>query len=146
MTDDERVKSIVLAQGWLSRTPESFQRQVLERCLLRKCKPGASIFRKGDPPGGLFGLLSGGLAVDIAPSERGPNMAYFLRPGAHRLPQAFRDIGREPLPRRPLDHEAQHDGLDGGVLEPLSRRNVARPEGTQRRKGAVAELPHYVLR
>ena len=82
MTDDERVKSIVLAQGWLSRTPESFQRQVLERCLLRKCKPGASIFRKGDPPGGLFGLLSGGLAVDIAPSERGPNMAYFLRPGA----------------------------------------------------------------
>ena len=82
MTDADRVNSIVLAQGWLSRTPEPFQRAVLARCLTRKFKAGAAIFRKGDPPGGLFGLLSGSLAVDIAPAERGPNMAYFLRPGA----------------------------------------------------------------
>lgn len=82
MSDAERVRSVVLTQGWLSRTPKPFQGQVLQRCLLRKFEPGASIFRKGDPPGGLFGLLSGSLAVDIAPSERGPNMAYFLRPGA----------------------------------------------------------------
>ncbi len=82
MTDADGVKSIVLAKGWLSRTPDAFQRAVLQRCLLRKFKLGASIYRKGDSPGGLFGLVSGALALDIAPSERGPNMAYFLRPGA----------------------------------------------------------------
>ena len=82
MTDADQVHSIVLTQGWLSRTPEPFQRAVLARCLTRKFKAGAAIFRKGDPPGGLFGLLSGSLAVDISPAERGPNVAYFLRPGA----------------------------------------------------------------
>lgn len=76
------VDSIVLSRGWLSKMPEPFQQAVLERCLLRRFKAGAAIFRKGDAAGGLFGLVRGSLAVDIAPSERGLNMAYFLRPGA----------------------------------------------------------------
>jgi CRP/FNR family cyclic AMP-dependent transcriptional regulator len=76
------VNSVVLSRGWLSRLPESFQQAVLERCLLRRFKSGAAIFRKGDPPGGLFGLVRGSLAVEIAPSERGLNVANFLRPGA----------------------------------------------------------------
>lgn len=82
MSDVDRPRNIVLAGGWLSRTPASFQQAVLARCILRSFKAGAAIFRKGDPPGGLFGLVRGGLAVDIAPAERGPYMAYFLTPGA----------------------------------------------------------------
>ena len=82
MSDIDRVKSIVLTRGWLSNTPESFQHAVIDRCMLRKFRAGTTVYRKGDPPGGLFGLVTGSLAVDIAPAERGPNMAYFLRPGA----------------------------------------------------------------
>ena len=82
MSDIDRVKSIVLTRGWLSNTPESFQLAVIDRCMLRKFRAGTTVYRKGDPPGGLFGLVTGSLAVDIAPAERGPNMAYFLRPGA----------------------------------------------------------------
>ena len=82
MNDIDRLRRTILARGWLGRTPESFQRAVLGRCILRKVKSGATVFRKDDPPGGLFGLLSGSLAVDIAPAELEPNMAYFLTPGA----------------------------------------------------------------
>ncbi|WP_428663607.1 Crp/Fnr family transcriptional regulator [Reyranella sp.] len=82
MSDADRAESVVLAKGWLSRTPDRFQHAVFERCILRKFRSGSSIYRRGDPPGGLFGLVSGSLAVDISPLERGPFMGYFLRPGA----------------------------------------------------------------
>jgi CRP/FNR family cyclic AMP-dependent transcriptional regulator len=62
--------------------PESFQQEVMGRCVLRKFKTGAWVFRPGDPPGGMYGLVSGSLAVDISPAGRGPDLSNFLRPGA----------------------------------------------------------------
>jgi CRP/FNR family transcriptional regulator, cyclic AMP receptor protein len=79
--DTDRLRSVFLEKGWLSRTPEPFQSAVIEHGVLRKFKAGGSIYRRGDSPGGLFGLVSGSLAVDISPAERGPYMGYFLRPG-----------------------------------------------------------------
>jgi CRP-like cAMP-binding protein len=35
----------------------------------------------GDPPGGMFGLVSGGVGVSIVPGERGPYFAHLGRPG-----------------------------------------------------------------
>jgi CRP/FNR family transcriptional regulator, cyclic AMP receptor protein len=43
---------------------------------------GHPVFIIGDPPGGMCGLVSGGLAVSVAPGERGPYFAHFARPGA----------------------------------------------------------------
>ena len=72
---------IVLRRGWLSLTPQSFQRDVLDRCFLVRFEAGEFIYVVGDPPGGMFGLVSGGVSVSIAPGERGPYFAHFARPG-----------------------------------------------------------------
>ena len=48
---------------------------------MEQFKAGATIFSVGDPPGGMFGLVAGGLGVSIAPGERGPSLAHFARPG-----------------------------------------------------------------
>ena len=71
-------RKIVLHQGWLSNTPQPFQQAVLERCLLQDVKAGASIYMAGDPPGGMFGLVSGDLSVLAGPGAR---LLYIVRPG-----------------------------------------------------------------
>ncbi len=69
-------------QGWLSFTPAAFRRTVLDRCRLESYEAGAAIYSVGDPPGGMFGLVRGNLAISIAPGERGPYVAHFATPGA----------------------------------------------------------------
>jgi len=72
---------LVSRRGWLSMTPPTFRRTVLGRCKLEVFKAGAPVYSVGDPPGGMFGLVRGGLALSIAPGERGPYVAHFVRPG-----------------------------------------------------------------
>ena len=74
---------IVARQGWLSLAPPPFSQAVLDRCRLRVFKAGATVYSVGDPPGGMFGLLRGNVALSIAPGERGPYVvAHFAKPGA----------------------------------------------------------------
>ena len=74
-------REIAQSHGWLSQTPPSFRREVLDRCYLQSFKAGELVFIVGDPPGGMYGLVSGGLGVSIAPGERGPYFVHFARPG-----------------------------------------------------------------
>ena len=67
--------------GWLSQTPASFRRAVLDRCALQKVAAGATIYATGDPPGGMYGLISGAFRVSVAQGERGPYFAHFFGPG-----------------------------------------------------------------
>ena len=73
---------IVLRQGWLCQTPPPFQREVLDRCHLTHFGAGQSAYSMGDPPGGMFGLVSGALNVSIAPNERGPYFTHVAWPGS----------------------------------------------------------------
>ena len=73
---------IVTRQGWLSFTPAPFRQTVLDRCQLQEFIAGATLYSVGDPPGGMFGLVRGNLAISIAPGERGPYVGHFARPGA----------------------------------------------------------------
>lgn len=63
-------------------TPAAFQDEVLTRCHLRNYLAGDHIYHVGDDPGGMFGLLQGGVKIDVDPSERGSRFAHFARPGA----------------------------------------------------------------
>jgi CRP/FNR family cyclic AMP-dependent transcriptional regulator len=81
MLSVDAAHNIVLRQGWLSQTPQPFQQAVLDRCFLQEFETGATIFMLGDLSGGMFGLVTGGLSVSIAPGERGPYFAHFFRPG-----------------------------------------------------------------
>ena len=74
-------QEIVRSRGWLSLTPKSFQHEVLDRCHLQRFNSGEFIYHVNDPPGGMFGLVAGGISVSIAPGERGPYFAHFARPG-----------------------------------------------------------------
>jgi len=73
---------IVLRQGWLSETPPLFQGEVLDRCHLQHFAAGETIYSIGDPPGGMFGLVSGRLNISIAPNERGPYFTHVAWPGS----------------------------------------------------------------
>ena len=81
MSGIDAAHEIVLRRGWLSQTPQAFQRVVLDKCYLQEFKAGTTIYMTGDPPGGMFGLVTGDLGVSIAPGERGPYLAHFFRPG-----------------------------------------------------------------
>jgi CRP/FNR family transcriptional regulator, cyclic AMP receptor protein len=82
MLDFAGAHEIVLQKGWLSELPSSFQHSVLDRCRLQHFSPGQPIYSVGDPPGGMYGLLSGGIGISVAPHERGPYVAHFVKPGS----------------------------------------------------------------
>jgi CRP/FNR family transcriptional regulator, cyclic AMP receptor protein len=81
MASIEQAYEVVARQGWLSTTPPSFRQQVLDQTQLQDLKAGVRIYSVGDPPGGMYGLVSGGLGISIAPGERGPFLAHFAQPG-----------------------------------------------------------------
>ena len=66
--------------GWLSSESERFRQLVLERSVLQKIGAKQMIYAAGDPAGGVFGLVSGGLHILVAP-EDGPSFAV---PPHHR--------------------------------------------------------------
>jgi CRP-like cAMP-binding protein len=76
MLSIENARKVAMDNGWLSLTPPSFQCAVLDRCHLQGFKAGQTIYMVGDPPGGMFGLVSGGLRISLAPGERGPYFAH----------------------------------------------------------------------
>lgn len=70
-------------QGWLAALPPPLSEAVLARCrLLPPLKRGQVLCRIGDEPNGIFALVSGSLAVQMAPNEQGPGTAHIFRPGA----------------------------------------------------------------
>jgi len=76
-----QAKDIVSREGWLSHLPTSFRETVLDMSSLRTLKAGTALYSVGDPPAGMYGLVAGSLALAIAPGERGPYVAHFIRPG-----------------------------------------------------------------
>jgi CRP/FNR family transcriptional regulator, cyclic AMP receptor protein len=73
---------IVLRHGWLSQMPPSFQACVLDRCRAQRLAPGEPVYAIGDPPGGMFGMVAGGVAISVSPGRQGPYVAHLARPGS----------------------------------------------------------------
>ncbi len=74
-------RSVLGARGWLAATPADFRDAVLGRCELRRIKGGTSVYRPDDPPGGLWGLAAGGVAIELASMDRGALFGHFAGPG-----------------------------------------------------------------
>jgi len=81
MPNPSAAKQVMLRHGWLSGMPRAFQQRVIGQCQYARFKPGEQIYNVGDPPGGMFGFVSGGVVVEIAPAERGPYVANLMLPG-----------------------------------------------------------------
>lgn len=119
--------------GWLSFQPVSFQNEVRRHGRLRRHARGATIMSIGDPPGGLFGLAEGALAVFIAPGDTGPHFAHLASPGCWFGEGGFFTGG----PRR-LTLEATVDSTVLHLpLDAMERLAAADPEN-MRRFGCIA--------
>jgi CRP-like cAMP-binding protein len=75
------VTQVLSETGWLSLTPIEFRSAVLERVTLHKFDPGETVYRIGDPPGGLWAVVDGTVEIEIPGPESAPTFARFATPG-----------------------------------------------------------------
>ena len=79
MTDQD--VAAMTRDGWLSRQPEAFRREVLRRARVEVFQPGEAFYHVGDPPGGIYGLVWGLMTVTSAPGSSLPRMIHLGAPG-----------------------------------------------------------------
>ena len=83
MNDDFRLlRSTITKSGWLSRLPPDMQEAVLPRIILRRYPPKTNVYLVGDPPGGVYGIVSGSIAVVLPPMDRPQTVAHLAVPGS----------------------------------------------------------------
>ncbi|WP_051661407.1 Crp/Fnr family transcriptional regulator [Bosea sp. 117] len=68
-------------QGWLPSLPEAFRSEVLRRSVLLHFAAGEPVFHLDDPPGGIYGLVSGTVSVSLAPAGATPRLILLGVPG-----------------------------------------------------------------
>jgi CRP-like cAMP-binding protein len=79
MTEDDL--AVISRRGWLAQQPAAFRAEVLERALVQSYEPGKALYHLGDPPGGIYGLVSGMLRVTTAPGAALPRTVHMGTPG-----------------------------------------------------------------
>lgn len=90
MPQDRRIaEAVMLGRGWLANQPPPFQREALSRCLVQTFSPGDVVYRIGDPPGGIYGLVGGTLAINLAPPHSTPRFVQFGIVGAWAGERSF---------------------------------------------------------
>jgi CRP/FNR family transcriptional regulator, cyclic AMP receptor protein len=68
--------------GWLADQPEDFARQLLQMARLVSFARGETIFTKDDPPGGIYGIISGGVGIEGGGDFHTVRLGHVLRTGA----------------------------------------------------------------
>jgi CRP/FNR family transcriptional regulator, cyclic AMP receptor protein len=82
LTGIAAARDIAMRVGWLSQTPPAFQKGILDRASLQFFSSGETIYMVGAPPGGIYGMISGGVRLAAAAGELGPFMTHYFRPGS----------------------------------------------------------------
>ncbi|QJW54964.1 CRP-like cAMP-activated global transcriptional regulator [Serratia plymuthica] len=77
----EVAERLICERGWLSHMPEPFRIRLLQNALLLKFEAGQVIFRRGEPAGGIYGLVTGTVIVNSAPPDSAPRLIHIARPG-----------------------------------------------------------------
>lgn len=80
LTVDELVR-VFSQRGWLSRQPPVFRRMFIGLGRLVALERGAAVFHAGDNSGGVFGVVSGGVAVKGGTPWQTPVLAHIERAG-----------------------------------------------------------------
>lgn len=82
MTGIAAARDIAAREGWLSQTPPAFQKEILDRASLQSFSSGDTIYMVGAPPGGIYGMISGGVRLSAAAGDLGPFITHYFRPGS----------------------------------------------------------------
>lgn len=69
------------SNGWLTFTPVDFRQAVLERLTMRKLSAGEAVYRTDDTEGGLWGIVEGGVLIEMPGPQLTPGLAYVAAPG-----------------------------------------------------------------
>lgn len=68
--------------GWLLGVPAPLRRALLDVARLKQYEAGESVYGLGGPPGGLYGLEAGCLALEAGQSDNPPQKSFLIHPGA----------------------------------------------------------------
>lgn len=118
---------IVSQTGWLSIQPEYFRNEVLRRAVLVHFAAGEIVYYFGDPLGGIYGIVTGMIAVNTSPPYAVPRLIHLGTPGTWTGEGCF--ISRQPRRielRAVVDTWMMHLPLD--AMDQMAARdpNVAR--------------------
>jgi CRP-like cAMP-binding protein len=75
------VAAIFAGRGWLSVQPAAFRDAVVAAGVRREMVPGEVLFAAGDPPGGIYGVISGGIAIHAQVGRLLPRLGAITRAG-----------------------------------------------------------------
>jgi len=67
--------------GWLADRPPDVRAEVLGRCRLLQPKPGSFLRLSGDDPGGIYGVASGGIGIQLPLAAEGQALVHVARRG-----------------------------------------------------------------
>jgi len=77
----DQLERVFSKRGWLSRQPRPFRAQFISLGRLVTLERGAPVFHMGDESGGVFGIVSGAIAVLGGTSRQVPVLAHIERAG-----------------------------------------------------------------
>jgi CRP-like cAMP-binding protein len=77
----DELERVFSQRGWLSRQPPQFRTQFIGLGRLVTLERGAPVFHMGDGSGGVFGVVSGGVAVMGGSPWQRPVLAHIERAG-----------------------------------------------------------------
>ena len=75
-TTGRKGTAILRRHGWLSRMPVDFRDSILKGCIWQHYEPTAALYSAGDPPGGIFGIVSGSVGFVTAKGPPDSPMAH----------------------------------------------------------------------
>ena len=75
------LEAVFRRRGWLALQPADFRDRILACARQRQVRVSETIYRDGDPPGGMYGIVSGGIGVRIGSPRSSPRLGHILRPG-----------------------------------------------------------------
>lgn len=125
----------VMSQGpWLASMTEQFRTELLRHAHLQKFAPDQIIYRYGDAPGGMYGLVAGSLTINSAPSDAIPRLIHLGMAGAWTGEGPFltgqprrvelKALGDAWMMHVPLDALEQMAARDPGVWRAVGLNTV----------------------
>jgi len=91
--DRRAAETLILRDGWLAAQSQAFRTAVLRKARLIECPPGGALFHVGDDPGGIYGVVDGGIGIHVPqPGQGATLLVHIARRGVW--------FGHGPLVRR----------------------------------------------
>ncbi len=120
---------------WLAAQPAGFQSRILQHARPQKLLQGQSLYSVGDEPGGVYGVIAGGILLSVEGNDRTMRPAHIVRRGTW--------FGHGPLMtrrRRLLGAEASEAAIVAQVPLPALEQIIAADPSAARWIGSISDF------